>query len=306
MNLREWALPVYTILIQIACGGMLVLWLIRTLYSRRFGRDELDQMTNTPMVVIFCTTVVGMIGAHFHLSKPLFSFLAILNFGASWLSREVVFTLIFCVLIWILLYLLWFKTRLSWMITGLGWVAIGFGGLTVYCMSRIYLMPTQVAWSTAGTIAAFYASTVLLGVMAMAALLIMDLVFSEVRKQEKSEVRPIIIQKSLAWLMITAIVAALLVLALYYLQIVYLSQGDESARTSLRLLMELYQPLFGMRLGLMVIGVGWLALAIFQLVYRKKSIQELLAPVYLSCLMVMIGEILGRFLFYATHVRVGI
>ncbi len=29
MNVREWALPVYTILMQMAVGGLFVLWVIR-------------------------------------------------------------------------------------------------------------------------------------------------------------------------------------------------------------------------------------------------------------------------------------
>jgi hypothetical protein len=32
----------------------------------------------------------------------------------------------------------------------------------------------------------------------------------------------------------------------------------------------------------------------------------LILPVYLACMFVLIGEILGRFPFYATHVRIGI
>lgn len=306
MNLREWALPVYTILIQIATGGMLVLWLIRFVYSRKYTKEDIDQMINTPLVVILSSIFVGMIGAHFHLSKPLHSFLAILNFRTSWLSREVIFNLIFGGLVWLLLYLHWFKNEQYRLKTLLGWGAGLFGLLTVYCMSRIYLMPTQVAWSSAGTIASFYASTILLGVMAMAALLIMDLIFSTVRGQEKSGIRPEVIRNSLTWLTPLAVVTAFIVLGLYYLQIRTLSGGDDTARTSLRLLTELYQPLFGIRLAVMFAGVGWLVQSAYRVLVENKPVQKLFTPVYLSCLMVMIGEILGRFLFYATHIRLGI
>jgi DMSO reductase anchor subunit len=41
--------------------------------------------------------------------------------------------------------------------------------------------------------------------------------------------------------------------------------------------------------------------------YRLKTKpQSLMLPVYLSCLSIMVGEIIGRFLFYATHIRVGL
>jgi DMSO reductase anchor subunit len=33
---------------------------------------------------------------------------------------------------------------------------------------------------------------------------------------------------------------------------------------------------------------------------------NLLGPIYIACIMVMVGEILERFLFYASHVRIGI
>jgi len=52
--------------------------------------------------------------------------------------------------------------------------------------------------------------------------------------------------------------------------------------------------------------VVWLVVLAYQATRVKKTLQELLVPVYLSCLIVMIAEILGRFLFYASHVRVGI
>jgi hypothetical protein len=89
-------------------------------------------------------------------------------------------------------------------------------------------------------------------------------------------------------------------------QISFLQKGDEPAITSLNLLMGLYQPLLVARLGLIFLGVLWLAFSISQMVREQRSIQELMAPIYGSCLLVMIGEILGRFLFYATHVRIGI
>ena len=45
MNLREWALPVYTILMQLAIGALLSLWIIRTLNSSKYGKEKIDQIT---------------------------------------------------------------------------------------------------------------------------------------------------------------------------------------------------------------------------------------------------------------------
>ena len=64
MNVREWALPVYTILLQLAVGALIVLWLIRYLAgpnSAPGNRPHYQQ----PILVIAFTSMVAMGGAHF-------------------------------------------------------------------------------------------------------------------------------------------------------------------------------------------------------------------------------------------------
>src|SRR5450759_773392 len=99
MNIREWALPVYTILTQMAVGALFVLWVIRTVWNLKYGKEYVDQVLKIPILIILVTAIAGIIGAHFHLSKPYLSFLALLNFKSSWLSREVGFNLIFIILV---------------------------------------------------------------------------------------------------------------------------------------------------------------------------------------------------------------
>jgi DMSO reductase anchor subunit len=36
------------------------------------------------------------------------------------------------------------------------------------------------------------------------------------------------------------------------------------------------------------------------------SLSRFTAHAYFTCLLLLIGEILGRFLFYATHIRIGL
>jgi DMSO reductase anchor subunit len=85
-----------------------------------------------------------------------------------------------------------------------------------------------------------------------------------------------------------------------------LVQGDLIARTSLRLLFELYLPLLLMRLLLLVYASVSLVYAVVRLYRLKASLQSLMTPVYLSCLLILVGEIIGRFLFYAIHIRLGL
>jgi anaerobic dimethyl sulfoxide reductase subunit C len=306
VNVREWALPLYTILMQLSVGALLVLWLVRHLMISKFNHLEIEQIIRNPMLVIAFTCVVAMMGAHFHLSKPFHSFLAVLNFRSSWLSREIVFTILF----FITTCCLWFLTRYrsTWdrLITIMGWVAILIGCVMVYCMARIYLIPTQAAWNSTTVIFSFYGTMLLLGSITIACLLLLDLKFAEIQKADDVSIRSQVIRDSIIGLTLVTLLSVVVSIGIAFLQIHLLSQGDRTAQVSLQLLLELYMPLFIFRLALLIFGSLWLGYAVYRVYKTGSAPQELLLPLYLSCLLILAGEIIGRFLFYATHVRVGI
>ncbi|MFT3894226.1 MAG: dimethyl sulfoxide reductase anchor subunit [Anaerolineales bacterium] len=306
MNVREWALPVYTILMQLAVGSLFVLWLIRTFSGPRFSHQEIDNIIRNPIFVIVFTAAVAMVGAHFHLSRPFHSFLAVLNFKSSWLSREIVFSISFFTTTIMLLYFTYYQTHRRTVISILGWLAILIGTVLMYCMARIYLIPTQVAWNSTTVIFSFYITALMLGCMAIACLLVLDLKFAEIKKSNDIDLRVDVIRHSFNGLTLMTIVFVALSILIVYIQMRLLSQGDRIARTSLDLLLQLYLPLFVMRMVFLVFSAVYLGVTVFQISHSKLTPQGLMTPVYMSCLFILVGEIIGRFLFYATHIRVGI
>jgi anaerobic dimethyl sulfoxide reductase subunit C (anchor subunit) len=306
MNVREWALPVYTLLMQLAVGSLLVLWLIRTMAVSKFSQQEIDHIIRDPIMVITFTAAVAMLGAHFHLSRPFHSYLAVLNFRTSWLSREIIFTILFFLTNTGLLYLTFFKPHKRTLISALGWLAILFGCVLVYCMARIYLIPTQVAWNSTTVILSFYITTLMLGCMAIACLMVLDLKFAEITRPEDVELRIEVIRYSFIGLTVLTIVLVIFSMIVLFVQISLLAQGGMIARTSLELLLQLYLPLFLMRIFFLLSATGLLLYVMYRTRRLKLSPQSLFMPVYLSCLFIMVGEIIGRFLFYATHIRMGI
>jgi anaerobic dimethyl sulfoxide reductase subunit C len=306
MNVREWALPVYTILMQLTVGAFAVLWLIRHLAGSRFSTQEIDRIIRNPILVIAFTAVIAMGSAHFHLSKPFHSLLALMNLKSSWLSREILFSILFFLTTVCVLYLTYFETRRRALITALGWLAILLGTILVYCMARIYLIPTQVAWNSTSVIVSFYTTTLLLGIMTIACLMVLDLKFAEITKADDIELRAQVIRYSIGGLAALTVILVVLSLVILYIQIQLLAQGDLIARTSLSLLMTLYLPLFLLRLGFLIYASVSLVYAVVRMYRLQATPQSLMMPVYLSCLIILVGEIIGRFLFYATHVRVGL
>jgi DMSO reductase anchor subunit len=307
MNLREWALPVYTILMQLAIGALFSLWVIRTLSGRKYGQEKMDQITIVPVLIIFSTIVLAMVGSHFHLSKPYLSFLAVRNFRYSWLSREVVFTIIVFIFTGFLLLMLRFIKGYHFLKLGLGWGGILAGFATIYCMASIYLLPSQIAWNSFVTILSSFGVMLLLGTTSLMVILLMDLRFSAGEAPQELEIRTQIIKKSSVWLTVVAILATILVIFLGLFQIRLLRTVDlASAQVSLKLLLELYRPLLIIRIVLTIVGVAWLVTVVIYFIRTRVSFMQMLEPVYIACIMVMVGEILERYLFYATHVRIGI
>lgn len=305
MNVREWALPVYTILMQMAVGGLLVLWVIRSLTGAKFTSEELGRIIRNPILVITVTGFLAMIGAHFHLSKPLLSFLAILNVEHSWLSREILFTIFFFLSTMLLWYLSVYQPRQHEFITSLGWAAILFGLIVVYCMANIYIMPTQEVWNSLSMIFSFYATTLLLGCIMMACLMVLDLRFAEIQKSEDVELHARLIRYSFRGLALLSMGAVLFEMALTWNQINMLQEGGATAQASRRLLFELYLPLVILRSFLLVVGAFTLGYFVNRMVRLNSAPQGIMRPVYISSLFIIIGEIIGRFLFYAIHIRVG-
>ncbi|MHB8777154.1 MAG: DmsC/YnfH family molybdoenzyme membrane anchor subunit, partial [Anaerolineales bacterium] len=180
------------------------------------------------------------------------------------------------------------------------------GFILIYCMARVYLLPTQAAWNSLTVILSFYITTLLLGGMTIVCLIMLDLKFAEIQKSNDINLRLDVIRYSFAGLSLLAFVLALLNIVVTYVQIYQLQHGDITARTSLSLLLELYLPLLIMRIFLLLIASTTLGYTVYRMYKLKSTLQSMMTPVYLSCLLIFVGEIVGRFLFYATHIRIGL
>jgi anaerobic dimethyl sulfoxide reductase subunit C len=307
MNLREWALPGYTILIQLATGMFFVLWIIRTFSRTEENEKDLDELAKIPILIIFFTILIAIIGSHFHLSRPLMSFLAVSNFRTSWLSREALFTLLLLINTAFLSFKLWISKASFQLISTLGWVSIILGVITLWCMTSVYLLPAQIAWNISTIQISSYGTALLLGVFSLFVIFLMDIRFYLTRDVAGAERKIKIVNKSLLGIVITAVVAAILVIIADLYQISILQEIKlEPALTSLSLLLGIYKPLLILRFSLLVLGLGCFVIYSFRTLLGKQNLNDMIELVYLFCLFILVGEIIDRFLFYATHVRTGI
>ncbi len=297
MDTREWALLVFTILGQIAAGLMIVLMVVRTYVAQKTNVELADQLTERPLYLVVPVMAVAFIASLLHLGSPLNILRAIPNLGSSWLSREVVIAVIFVVFAGLYAFMQWRKVGNEALRTVIGWVAAVLAVVFVYSMSMVYMIATQPAWNTFATPLTFLSGSLMLGGLGMAAALL----FGDAGKKEKD-----LVYKVLQGLAVTAIVLLgiqFLVLPIY---LVYLSTQGTAALQSLNLMIGSFGAVLFLRLLLIFAGAGVLAAYLYRNASLAGKEQTLAKLAYAAFALALVGEVLGRFIFYATHYRIGI
>jgi DMSO reductase anchor subunit len=134
----------------------------------------------------------------------------------------------------------------------------------------------------------------------------MDIRFKEVRKVEVIKEWALVAREAVDRLAVAAgvIFVPVVLINLYHLRSLY--TGTPMARTSYDLLIQLYEPLLIARFLLLLAGVACLIIPVLLIKRNQRTFKELFTPAYWACLMVIIGEAVGRFLFYAAHIRTGL
>ena len=162
--LKEWPLVAFTILGQTAVGVFLVFHLPFIVRGRLPGSGWRLTWIVTLAIVVLITAASAFV-SFFHLRHPLRARRALSNLRTSWLSREILFELLFGGLVVLEGWLAYVKpaSRASL------WPAIGAAALAgmffVISMARLYMLPSLPAWRGAYTPLSFFLTTLVLGAL---------------------------------------------------------------------------------------------------------------------------------------------
>src|SRR5579859_4133754 len=115
-----------------------------------------------------------------------------------------------------------------------------------------------------------------------------------------------LLRGALRWIALSALVLLVVELVTAPLQLAYLAGGAPAAAASAALITGQYAVVFGLRLVLVFIGAGVLAAFLYRNALSAGREKLLINLAYLTFALVLIGEVLGRFLFYAAHVKIGL
>lgn len=287
MFAEEWPLMMFTLLTQLAVGSFFMLVLVRTLLVKT-EQKEANRFIQFGVKAVGVTMGIALVFSLFHLGTPSGAYRSILNLGSSWLSREILTAGGFFVL-WFVIYLQLRKGNYS---SALGWITSLIGLLVIYSMGSIYSTSVRPAWDNANTYLAFYGTTFLFGSVGATLSLFCSKKGTNLSDESLSTLKKV---------SIVGLVAVILPLVYLPVYISSLSGGNSAAMVSAQLLSGTYALTLVVRWILSVAGGVLLAYFISKLSKKQPVSGNML---YLAFAAVILGEFIGRYVFYASAVSI--
>ena len=285
---------------QVALG------LVHFFVARKADMEQADRMSDRALLAIGPVIVLAMIASLFHLGTPMNAPRAVTNIATSWLSREVLFTVIFVVLGGVFALMQWRKIATFTVRNIIAWLTTAVGLVLVFSMSQIYMLETQPAWNSWATVVSFFATALLLGLLAMGTALVANYAYVKKQDTDCAEVQCALLRDTLRWIAVTAVFVLGVELVVAPIYLATLSAGNAAAQESARMMIQDFGVLLGLRLTLAFLGAGVFGFFLYQNASSPGRERIMGNLVYAAFAFVLVSEVLGRFLFYATRVSVGL
>ncbi|WP_285316054.1 DmsC/YnfH family molybdoenzyme membrane anchor subunit [Providencia rettgeri] len=276
-GLHEWPLILFTVLGQSIAGGVIVTGLA---WLSTDDKSQKQRIVNA-MLALWVLMGLGFLASMMHMGSPMRAFNSMNRVFASSLSNEVLFGSIFFALggLW------WLLSAMKKMPTGLDkvWLIITMlmGLLFVWAMTRVYMISTVPTWNTPHTTIGFFMTLFVVGPILGALLL-------RVAKFPFNSGK----------LALISVIAYIVTIASILLQ----SGEIALIATSVQKAVDLV-PDFGV-LQVIRIVVTSLGLLLWILPIVRQN-QPSVLSLLLGTVLVLVGEFIGRGLFYGLHMTVG-
>ncbi|MBX3083626.1 MAG: dimethyl sulfoxide reductase anchor subunit [Anaerolineae bacterium] len=307
MSTNEWALVIFTVVMQMAVGSFVMLGGVHFFATRRNGIEEADKLSDRSLFAIGPIVVVGLLVTFLHLGNPINAPRAITNFATSWLSREIVLSLAFVIGGAVFALMQWRKVGSASIRIAVGVVVAAIGLVLVYTMSMIYRIPSIPAWDTVATTLTFFVTAFLLGGMALGAAFVANFWYIRSKKMDPKNVSYSMLATSLRWIALISVALLglqFIIIPLYLAQLA--TETLPAASASLAIISVQNSGIFALRLILLFIGAGLLSIFVYSMTSSESRVRVMGNVALLAFVLVLVSEILGRYLFYASMVRIGL
>ena len=306
MNIQELALIAFTILVQMSVGAVWALRVAHYFAARKYGIEEADRLSDRALLALVPVIALAFVASLFHLGDPFNAYRAVTNLGSSWLSREIFFGVVFAGLAVVFAFLQWRKIGSFGLRNVIAWLAALAGLVLVYSMSSVYMLPAQPAWNSLATPISFFTTTFLLGALAMGAAFVANYAYMQRKETAGVEKQSALLRETLRWIAVAAVVLLGVELVALPLYLATLAGGSAAGLASVQLMIGSFGWALALRVILAFVGTGVFAVFLYQNAMSAGQEKVLSNMAYIAFIMVLTAEVLGRFLFYAAHVRIGI
>ena len=236
------------------------------------------------VLVTFLT--IALISSFLHLGNPLNAINSINNWKKSWLSKEIIFVVLFMLLLTINLIshvIGWSQESFFILISILG-VVIGIS--VIFSMSKLYMLKTIPVWNSFNTYLQFFSSSIILGLVYLLILILLS-------ADEQ------FIQSLLKWIYSILLLFTLISKLSYLIKINSLKNGNITEKSSYTQIVSNSRFVFYFSLILFVITIS----VIF---VQLLSVDFLPTSAIIICTFLVVLEFSKRYLFYAGYKRIGV
>jgi anaerobic dimethyl sulfoxide reductase subunit C (anchor subunit) len=308
MNARDWALITFTILTQMSVGSFLVLGIVHYYANRKAGMQAADRLSDYALLSIVVAFGLALVASLLHLGNPLNAPRAVTHLATSWLSREILSGVIFAVLAAVFAFMQWRKIASFAVRNVIAWIAAIVGLVLVYVESHVYMLPTEPSWNSLATPISFFTTSLLLGSLAMGAAFVANYAYLQRKEKdpEEAKVQSELLRDALRGIAVASVVLLGVEFVVVPIYVAYLATGSAAAIASAKLMVGPFGLVFVLRLLFAFVGAGIFGVFLYQITQSMGKEKTLGYLAYSAFVLVLVAEVLGRFLFYATRVRIGV
>ena len=278
--MEEFELPLvfFTVLSQWAVGIVLVITLLEWIKPEYIEKQKLE-IFRKPALTALPLAVMATFTSMLHMGYPYKSYLSITGFQHSWLSREIIAIIILNVSLAAFTWIWWKHINNSSLRKWIGTLSSVIGIATICVSAQIYYqMVIHPTWHSWTTFASFILTGVIIGAM---------YVYYFISRSKEGE-HPL----RLLAILISGILIMMVIVSGAFSQNIF--NGAEAAEA---VGLTFSSSLFWLRIVFSLIVPAGLLLYLFK---SKKPTHSTFALV--TALLVIVGELSGRMLFYYTVV----
>lgn len=281
---KEHSLAAFTLLSQTAVGAF---WVLGALHIWAAA----DAPTAMVWPAVASLMALAVLAAFFHLGTPSNAWRAFANLRSSWLSREILFAVLFAASSGLFAGLQGFAWGNPAVRGALGWTTALLGLALIYSMAGAYRLRTVPAWDTWVTPVSFYVTAFLLGGLAAGSALVFD-----------ANAPLGLFYTWLPAIALGALVLQCLEMVIVPLWIARLALSRGAAARAAARLTRRHGRLFRLRLALATASLVAIGVVLSPWGEGKRAG----VAIVLAFGLAFASEVLGRLLFYEARVRHGV